>query len=243
MTTTSLQCPGADHLDEAALSRTLEQSVATQALPGKALWLKTAASEFLSLYIPSSKHPQRGGIILLHDNQTHAAWPQVIQPLRTQLPHHGWSTLSLQLPTNTTITSANVEQLKKNCAERIDSAIEYYKSQEIKNIVLLGYGTGATLALAYETQKPRAVISVSLAPLTDQTPVEIPKKTPVLDIVAALTPKNQLILAQTRKSITQKTRHPAYFQRIIPGSKRSYDNTEGILLSYIRSWLARYAVE
>ena len=41
---------------------------------------------------------KQGAILLLHDKEQHADWPQVIRPLRTTLPKYGWFTLAVNLP-------------------------------------------------------------------------------------------------------------------------------------------------
>ena len=77
-----------------------EQRWATQILDsqmiGEAAWLKVKADKFLALYNPAAK--PKGGVILMHDAGLNPDWPDVISPLRRELPEHGWTTLSLQMP-------------------------------------------------------------------------------------------------------------------------------------------------
>lgn len=40
----------------------------------------------------------QGAILLLHDKEQHADWPQIIRPVRMSLPKWGWYTLSVNLP-------------------------------------------------------------------------------------------------------------------------------------------------
>jgi hypothetical protein len=41
---------------------------------------------------------KQGAILLLHDKEQHADWPQIIGPLRKSLPKYGWFTLAVNLP-------------------------------------------------------------------------------------------------------------------------------------------------
>jgi hypothetical protein len=41
---------------------------------------------------------KQGAVLLLHDKEQHANWPEMIQPLSTRLPKYGWMTLALSLP-------------------------------------------------------------------------------------------------------------------------------------------------
>ena len=47
------------------------------------------------LYLPENTGIPQGGILILHDIEEHAHWPQTVGPLREYLPDYGWNTLSL----------------------------------------------------------------------------------------------------------------------------------------------------
>lgn len=53
--------------------------------------------DFYGLYLPNAEAPQ-GGVLILHDQQQHGHWPDIIGPLRDYLPNFGWSTLTIELP-------------------------------------------------------------------------------------------------------------------------------------------------
>ena len=55
----------------------------------------------LAISKPSLIAEKKGAILLLHDKEQHADWPEVIRPLRKNLPKEGWFTLSLNLPDET----------------------------------------------------------------------------------------------------------------------------------------------
>ena len=127
-----------------------EQALMKSSDPNEIKWLRTPDEKFIALYNDDFTGTLRGGVILLHGMGGHPDWPDVISPLRKSLPQHGWSTLSIQLPTfekggqlsdyAATINSVNA---------RIKAAVENFRSIGNSNIVLLGHGLGATMGAAF----------------------------------------------------------------------------------------------
>lgn len=60
--------------------------------------LSNLEEEFYGLYLPQANGQPQGGILILHDEQQHGHWPDIIGPLREYLPQFGWSTLTIELP-------------------------------------------------------------------------------------------------------------------------------------------------
>ena len=60
--------------------------------------LSNLEEEFYGLYLPQASGQPQGGILILHDEQQHGHWPDIIGPLREYLPQFGWSTLTIELP-------------------------------------------------------------------------------------------------------------------------------------------------
>jgi hypothetical protein len=60
--------------------------------------LSNLEEEFYGLYLPQATGKPQGGILILHDEQQHGHWPDIIGPLREYLPLFGWSTLTIELP-------------------------------------------------------------------------------------------------------------------------------------------------
>jgi hypothetical protein len=52
-------------------------------------------SSISGLYLPDNTGEPQGGILILHDVDQHAHWPDSVAPLREYLPDYGWSTLSI----------------------------------------------------------------------------------------------------------------------------------------------------
>ncbi len=47
------------------------------------------------LYMEENTGKPQGGVLILHDVEQHAHWPETVSPLREYLPDYGWNTLSL----------------------------------------------------------------------------------------------------------------------------------------------------
>lgn len=95
------EVPRTAYLDP-ELSR--QQALADTLKTNEIVWLdvvypeKTEARRVLAIYTPSLIAQKQGAILLLHDKEQHADWPEFIRPLRTRLPKSGWHTFSVNLP-------------------------------------------------------------------------------------------------------------------------------------------------
>ena len=83
-----------------APTRSAEQQQAlAQQLPAEQQKQLHAGDEsFLALFQPSIPAKARGILILVPGDGESADWPNVVAPLRNDLPSYGWDTLSLSLP-------------------------------------------------------------------------------------------------------------------------------------------------
>jgi len=60
--------------------------------------LNTPKETFYGLYLPEGSGTPQGGVLILHDDQQHGHWPEIVAPIREYLPLYGWATLSIELP-------------------------------------------------------------------------------------------------------------------------------------------------
>jgi len=58
----------------------------------------SSAPDFYGLFLGDATGNPQGGVLILHDNQQHGHWPEIVAPLREYLPQHGWTTLTIELP-------------------------------------------------------------------------------------------------------------------------------------------------
>lgn len=120
----------------------------------KYLWLETENNrKIFSLYENNIAQPPKGGVILLPNINFHVDWPELIRPLRKELTMNGWQVLTLQPP----ITLDNQDavyllNLPEEVAKRINAAIDYFRLNNVENIVLIAHGHSANLAALYLSQ-------------------------------------------------------------------------------------------
>lgn len=166
------------------------EQLAERLKPEQTVWLNAGQDKFLALFTPNLSGQPKGGAILLHDANGHPDWPDVIKPLRTSLPPHGWATLSIQLPQLSTLDGYIPYQELIN--SRIEKASEHMKSNGINNIIIIGHGSGGMAAAAYLANNPpqemRGLVGIGLSvtpPKQDKNhlPLHLEKiKLPILDI-------------------------------------------------------------
>jgi len=60
--------------------------------------LIAAENEFYGLFMQERSGTPQGAVLILHDNGQHGQWPEIVAPLRENLPQYGWATLSIALP-------------------------------------------------------------------------------------------------------------------------------------------------
>jgi len=83
-----------------ALTRSQEQQQALmRQLPAEQQKTLQAGDEsFLALLLPSARAKTAGTVVLVPGDGESADWPNVIAPVRQELPTYGWQTISLSLP-------------------------------------------------------------------------------------------------------------------------------------------------
>lgn len=105
-------------------------------------------SQFLAFYTKADTPKSRGCVILLHGLDGHLDWPQIIGPLRRQLPRYGWNTLSIQLATLGNFhRPKDYQALYRDTSKRLGAALAFLEKRGIFNIVLLGHSLGGSMGL------------------------------------------------------------------------------------------------
>jgi len=167
-----------------------DQMIEQDLQQGQAVWLGEGQERFFTIFTPDLSGEPKGGVILLHDADSQPNKPEVMQPLRNQLPLHGWATIAIQLPHLKQISDYREQQETINT--RINKTVDYMQQNGLNNLILLGHGSGAMAASAYLSGEPsdaiRGFVAISLGILPDRdTPDSIPKliqkiSLPILDI-------------------------------------------------------------
>lgn len=86
--------------------------------------ITSPTEDFYGLYLPHAAASPQGGILILHDQQQHGHWPEVIGPLRDYLPQFGWSTLTIELPERPLRQRSPREKVLNTSSESIPNSDE-----------------------------------------------------------------------------------------------------------------------
>ena len=243
---------GISQASDTAKEKRWADQIIDSLMVGDAEWLKVGKSKILSIYTENNTEKAIGGAIILHGSGVHPNWDQVIRPLRSQLPDHGWSTLSIQLP----VLSNEAEYkeyipLFKEVAPRINAGVKFLKKKGIQNIVIVAHSLGSSMAGYYMANKPnssiRAFVAVGVSGnmhkkdkvgyLTSLKTIKVP----VLDIFGSndLTP---VLNSEKSKAIAaRKAGNKNYTQLKISGANHFFDNKDDVLIKRVRGWLAKNA--
>jgi len=214
---------------------------------GESVWIPLEDRPFLGLYRKSTSPGPTRVALILHSMGAHADWPDVISPLRTQLPGKGWSTLSIQLPVLAPqISLSDYGTSFRHSALRIRASIKYLQDQGHANIVLLGYSFGATTAIDYlaaDAGGLRGFAGISMQdfpflnpPFTLLEPLAR-INIPVLDIYGSRDYSDVLRSVDARRLAASKGGNRAYQQQMIEDSDHYFSGKQGELVDRIVEWL------
>ena len=231
--------------------RRWEAQIVPELMVGDAIKLKANDLEFLGLYTPSSTEKSHGGVLLIHGIGLHPAWPDIIEPLRSHLPEHGWHTLSIQMPIlRNEAEPKDYVPLMDEAPARIQAGVDFLKKQGLRNIVIIAHSLGTAMAGYYLTNKPdpsvRAYVGISMGyfPFDKRfdTTLALEKlRMPVLDIYGGQDLDDILRNAGRRKQAALKAKNKAYEQIKIEGASHFFTNMDDTLVKRIRGWLLKNA--
>lgn len=243
------QQPGASDF---AIEERFAEQLLKNGLDGSAVWLKTGNQQFLSLYLESSGPKNYGAVILLHGIAGHPDWPGVISPLRTGLPESGWSTLSLQMPLLPLDASvADYVPLLKEVPPRITSAIKFFHSKGIYNVVIIGHGLGATMGASFLASGSRsASVITAFAGIGMGAHSDYPEfvmanylakiNIPVFDLYGGRDLNSVMNYVHPRFLASRRAKNKAYRQRSVSGADHFFTGKSKALIKQIRNWLNKY---
>ena len=241
------------HASDTAKEKRWADQIVDSIMIGDAEWLKVGKNKILAIYTENTSEKAIGGAIILHGSGVHPNWDQIVRPLRSQLPDHGWSTLSLQLP----VLSNEAEYkdyipLFKEVAPRIKAGVAFLKSKGIKNIVIVAHSLGSSMAAYYMANKPdssiRAFVAVGVSGnmhkkdkvgyLTSLKTIKVP----VLDIFGGNDLAPVLESKKAKANAARKAGNKNYTQIEIPGANHFFDNYDEVLIKRVRGWLMKHAM-
>ncbi|MFO7604478.1 MAG: alpha/beta fold hydrolase [Gammaproteobacteria bacterium] len=219
-------------------------------IDGEPRWLEAGEQKFLGIYTPARGPYTKGAVILLHGGGAHPDWPQVIQPLRTQLPDTGWATLALQMPVlHSGASNAAYVPLFKEVPARIEAGLTFLSQQGVSNVILLGHSLGSNMASDYlaRNRDPRVKGFVGIGMVGNPQPDEhqvldnvaalLRMKVPVLDVYGSQTVPEILQSVDRRAFAVYQTGNDHSRQIEISGANHFFQGYEAELLQSVASWI------
>ncbi|NEX22151.1 DUF3530 family protein [Thiorhodococcus mannitoliphagus] len=215
-------------------------------IDGEALWLQADGHPFLGIFTQAEDPESKAAAIIVHGIGAHPNWPQVVYPLRTALPQHGWSTLSLQMPIlpNDAAPGAYAALIDE-VPPRLDAGINFLKERGVETIVIIAHSLGATMSAYYLSTGDRDVqgfVAVGMAGgiqdsriLTAQMAQKI--TVPILDIYGSDDAAGVLAAASQRKALADKAIGGAYTSLRVRGANHFFDGKDDDLVDAVSAWL------
>jgi hypothetical protein len=149
--------------------------------PDQIVLLEAEQDKFVARYIADLSGEPRGAVLILHDSGQHPSWPLTVAALIDDLPLHGWSTLSIELPAPTSDKAAatpaqpaapaaappapaagaaapppaaasNLSAREQQAQARIAAGLRHLTGQQQTNIAVIGFGSGAYRAAEFVRQ-------------------------------------------------------------------------------------------
>jgi len=219
---------------------------------GDAVWLEVEGNKFLGIYTENDTDVAKGAVLILHGSGVHPNWSDVVQPLRSELPNHGWTTLSIQMPILANDAKySEYAPLIKEVPARINAAIDYLNSKFYKNIVIVAHSLGSTMANSYLSQqntKPvRAYVAIGMGASND-APDELNNlkylKTitlPTLDLYGSQDLDTVLNSVKQRRQAVRKSENKSYRQLEVSGANHFFNGQEEELIRQVKSWLSNHS--
>ncbi len=218
-------------------------------LDGDVIYLKDGDHQFMAIDT-EAESKTKGAVIILHGRGFHPNWQDTVFPLRTQLPAHGWRTLSLQMPVlEKSAKYYDYLPLFPLAEPRIDAGIQYLKAKGIDNIILFAHSCGAHMAMEWirgrkgrVDDKIRAFIGAGMGATDYKQPMEEPfplaeLTIPVLDIYGEKEYPAVLRMAPGRLAMIKKAGNKKSRQVVIPKANHYFTDQGDALVDKVAKWL------
>ncbi|SBS33787.1 hypothetical protein MAQ5080_02684 [Marinomonas aquimarina] len=209
--------------------------------------LNAQGTDFLGLFRESESGDPQGCLIMLHGDHGHPDWPQVISPIREQLPVHSWCTLSVEVPdiggrATPVSISANEDDgaapeenpalpNEETVFARIDAAVQLIRDKGYSQVAYMGYRTGAAYALRFAAERGtsnQALILIeprTFAPVSEFDLAQNIERLrlPVLDYYFNRTARDTRFARQRQAAANKRTNRQAAYTQIDALPDARYD--------------------
>lgn len=265
------------------------------------LTLQAGTDSFQARFIADLSGLPRGAVLVLHNSGQHPSWPFTVAALVDDLPLHGWSVLSIELPapaqdpdpapagsvpapaaapgspppatpaagntatagtpTTATATPANAALnpasaagIEARALARIASALKYLADRREQNVVLLGFGSGATRTAETVRRMVADPAILKTDPITTLVLIapqnringleqDLPKmlpatELPTLDVILNSDPQ-ALADAELRRRAVLHQRNRIYRRLELPPIAAAESAQQSLMVRRVRAWLQR----
>jgi pimeloyl-ACP methyl ester carboxylesterase len=216
-------------------------------LVGEAVQLDADGTAFLGIYTEASEGAGDRAVILLHGIGAHPDWPEIINPLRSELPEHGWSSLSIQMPILANDAAlADYAPLFDQVGGRVEAAGAFLRERGNRTIVLIGHSLGASMGATYLAANSEhgldglVAIGMSVIELDDRmnSALALEKITvPVLDIYGSRDLDGVLNTAKARAAAARTSGNADFRQTEVEGADHFFVGVEDDLTRRVYGWL------
>lgn len=231
----------------------LATQLAVSVAPGNVVWLEDQNQKTLAVFQPATTPQAQGAAILIPDSGMTPDGKSVIGPLRRKLTEFGWSTLAVHIPAIYDATAkVDSAALMQATQSALAAAEKFLAEKNLKPVVVIGIGLGATASAATVNGQPAGLVLVSPQPgAKDDAAFYIPhtmsKLTlPILDIYGQRDAQPVLASAAERaaakKAPTTGSTNASYQQIMIPTADYNFSGQEDLLAKRIVGWLRKHVL-
>ena len=228
--------------------RRLEAEIVDMIVDGEPVHLDADGHSFLGIHTEADDGGSPRAVIVLHGRGFHPDWPDVAAPLRSELPEHGWDTLSLQMPVlGKSARYYDYVPIFPAAFPRIRAGIEFLRGQGADPIVLAAHSCSAHMAMAFVRRHGDAgfdgFVGMGMGatdigqPMREPFPLQA-MSVPVLDLFGDEDYRSVLREAPARLAAIRTAGNPRSAQRIVPGADHFFDDRDEELVDAVAEWLA-----
>ena len=227
--------------------RRLASEIVDSIMDGEAVTLHAGQTDFLSIYTESEETPVHGAAIVLHGRGFHPDWPEVVSPLRTVLPEHGWHTLSLQMPVlEKDAKYYDYVPIFPAAFPRIKAGLAFLRDQGISRIVIIAHSCSVHMTMAYiETfgdAEIDAFVGIGMGATDYGQPMEKPfpldrMTVPVLDVFGSDDYPAVLREAPERAAAAGSAGNALSSHVMVEGADHYFKDKDDELIAVVSAWL------
>jgi len=243
----TIPCTWASAASDLEKEKRWSEQIGDDLVVGESVQLEAGGTAFMGIFTEAADGPTGRAAILAHGMGAHPDWPEIINPLRSDLPDHGWSTLSVQMPILANDAALlDYAPLFDEVTPRIEAAVSFLREQGNQTIVLIGHSLGASMAASYLSSNGQKEIqgfiaiglSVTAENETMNSALALEKiHIPVLDLYGSRDLAAVLRSVPARKKAASKAANSNYQQLEIEGADHFFVGLEDTLNHRVYGWL------